>query len=157
MKKSLSIIVLFFLMAGNVFAQEEPVEAEKAEKIIVPSVNITAGYVFEDPHQAFKATVAVNNILFKRFGTYTSIEAGDPFFNIYGITASICPNIYVFGGMDLFTDHGLFTIGGLDGTRKEFGIGFIPVSNLIVKGGWSLSVGFTAEVGWRIPLKSQKN
>lgn len=143
-------------MAGNVFAQEETLETKKEAKIFMPSINLSAGYMFEDPNQAFKATVAVNNILFKRFGAYTSIETIDPFANIWGATASILPNLYVYGGIDLFTDNGVFSKDGLEGTRKEIGIGFIPVSNLLVKGGWSKSVGFTAELGWRIPLRSNK-
>jgi hypothetical protein len=121
------------------------------------SLIVTAGYIPKPSVKALKSSIAFNNLLLKRIGVYTSLEKGldSGFFtNIYGITGTVHRNVYLWGGVEIFTKQGLLNSEseGFKKARKEFGIGILPVRNLVVKGGWSKSVGITFEAGVRIPL-----
>lgn len=119
-------------------------------KDLPPALVMSAGYVHSN--NAVKTGIAYTNF-YKRLGAYTSIEASiddAPFFHILGGTFGITDNFYVWGGLDLFTSHGLFK-KGLNG-RKEMGLAYNPIPNLVIIPGWSFSIGFTLQVGLRIPL-----
>lgn len=160
MKKTVLIAAIIFLVSGSLFAQTEPEvtepeETEKQSVEITPSLMVTAGYVPKSSINALKAGAAFNNLIFNRIGAYTSFEKGldsDYFTNIYGLTGTVHKNVYLFGGVDLFTKYGLFNDSDNNGVRKELGVGIIPVKNLVVEVGWSSSVGITLAAGLRIPF-----
>jgi hypothetical protein len=152
MKKQM-IALFMFLVSGSLHAQEATEQVLPASSDFHKSLSVTAGYVPKSEYNALKTTVAYNNFFFKRVGVFTSVEKGldsDYFTNIYGITGSLHKNVYLFGGIDLFTKHGVFNAG--KDCRKSMGIGVIPFNNFEVKGGWSKSVGVTIEAGWRFSL-----
>ena len=148
-----ALFVFFFtemLSAGN----NINVTVTNVEEIPL-SLNVTAGYV--PSVNALKSTIAFNNFLLQRIGAYTSLETGlDTRFlsNIYGITCTLQRYIYLWGGVEFFTKNGLLNGESEEykSVRKEIGIGILPVKNLVVKGGWSKSVGVTFEAGIRIPI-----
>lgn len=110
-------------------------------------------------YDAFRFSVALNNLLFHRFGVWTGFEKNfnsDYFTHILGLTGSITHWAYVYAGMDFFTDHGYFHNNGFEKTRKDVGIGFYPYKWLTLKVGWSQTVEFTGEIGIRIPLEKQR-
>jgi len=159
MKSFLFTFFLSLLISVNVFAQTEiqtqtlPVEAPKALKF-KPNMDITAGYVPNPDVNALKFSYSANNIVLKRGGFYTSFEKGldsDYFSHLVGITGSIIPQLYLWGGIGLFGNSGLFD--GENGLRKEMGVGIIPFKSAVVRLGWSYDVGFTCTVGWQIPFK----
>jgi len=157
MKKLIFIVLFAFFYAGMLLAQNNINKTFTNREEIPISLYVTAGYVPKPSVKALKSSIAFNNFLLKRIGVYTSLEKGldSRFFtNIYGITGTVHKNIYLWGGVELFTKNGLLNSEseGFNKARKEIGIGFLPVKNLVVKGGWSSSVGVTFEAGLRIPL-----
>lgn len=147
MKKLLIVsILILFLLPG--FSQSS--FSEFMNKEIAPALVISAGYV--PSTEAIKTSFAYTNF-YKRFGAYTSIEASladAPFFHLIGGTFGIIDELYVWAGLDLFTSHGLFA-KGLNG-RKEMGVAYAPIPNVMIMPGWSFSIGFTIQAGVRIPL-----
>jgi hypothetical protein len=157
MKKLILLVLFVFGAITHLLAQTEPVKTPETKKALTPVLLVTAGYVPKTEYQALKTSVAFNNIVLDRFGTYISFEKGADsgyFSNIYGITGTITKDICLWGGVDLFTRHGLLTHNNsrAKGIRKEFGISVIPVKPLVVKAGWSFGAGMTLEAGIRIPL-----
>ena len=130
------------------------VYAQERENMEAPtSLIFSIGYVPKAEYQAMKFGVTVNDLVFQRFGMYTSFEPGidtDYFFNTWGVTGRVYENLYLWAGMDLFTKHGLINKGF--GGRKEFGLTYVPHPNIALMPGYSFSVGFTMQVGFRIPL-----
>lgn len=113
---------------------------------------LSVGLAVNKDYTAIKSSVAFNNLFYQRYGLYTSVEVSTSngyFSNIYGVTGTFHKYLYAFGGVDLFTKHGLLTKGGI---RKEIGIGFIPFNFGVFKVGWSFDVGITLEAGIRIAL-----
>lgn len=124
---------------------------------ISQNVDLTLGYAPSTTANALKTNVSYSNIAFERFGLYTSFEKGldsDYFTNTLGITASIVPKLYLWGGMDLFTQHGIINKG--TGGRKEFGVGYAPIDKVLVRAGYSVSIGPTITAGIRIPVNLDK-
>ncbi len=147
MKKSLIVGILSLLTVSG-FCQGKFMEF--MNKDLPPSLVVSSGYVFKT--DAVKVSMGYVNF-YKRFGAYTSIEASTtdaPFFHIVGGTFGITNELYAWAGLDLFTSHGLFS-KGLNG-RKEMGLAFAPIPNMVIMPGWSFSIGFTIQAGLRIPL-----
>lgn len=125
-----------------------------------PSLDMTGGYLFETENDIYKVNLSANNIFYNAFGLYTSFEWGvddlgeDYFSNMIGATASVLPKLYIFGGFDFFTEHGMFSNDPVNPIfcRKELGIGYTPLRWIAFRGSWSNSMGFTASAGLRIPL-----
>ena len=114
------------------------------------AIGVSTGYV--PSYNALKFSVEYNNF-YKPMGAYTSFETGlddGRFTHILGTTVSIIDQVFVFGGLDLFTSRGLFS-KGLNG-RKEFGVAWVPIPNATVKVGYSFTVGVSFQAGFRIPL-----
>ncbi len=146
--KKLLIVVILYLLSVPGFSQGK--FSEFMNKELTPSLVVSGGYVFDT--DAVKVGIAYNN-LYKRFGAYTSLEASTtdaPFYHILGGTFSIIDELYVWAGLDLFTSNGLFS-KGLNG-RKEMGVAYAPIPNLMIMPGYSFSIGFTIQAGIRIPL-----
>lgn len=151
MKKTFLLVVL---VAGLAFSNMVSAQTEESEKpALVKCIDLGVGYVPKNDIEALRASVALNNIAFKRFGVYTAFEngtGGDYFTNIIGVTGSVTHFMYLYAGVDVFTKYGLIEKGG--GCRKDFGVGINPFSWALVKVGYSNSVGPLAEIGVRIPL-----
>ena len=147
--KNVLILSLLLLLGTAAWGQDRTSNPFHEEQ--TPSLVISAGYAFKT--EALKAGVAYTNI-FNRFGAYTGIEAGvgddGGFSHLLGVTVGITPDFYAWAGMDFFTNRGLFE-KGLN-NRKEFGLAYSPIPNLTIMPGYSFGVGFTAQVGLRIPL-----
>jgi hypothetical protein len=153
----LMLFCLFFFWGSSSAQDKKPFVPKKMNYSTTQAFHITAGYVPKASINALKATFAFNDFFLRRIGAYTSMEKGlnsDFFTNIFGITGSLHKNIYMWGGVEFFTKNGLLNndINGLDKVRKEFGVGIILIENLLIKGGWSQSVGPTFGAGVRIPI-----
>ncbi len=149
MKKSI-IILFVFLFSGNVFAQDNTQDRGDIEQL---SIIIKAGYIPKSSYNAFSQSIAVNNLLYKRIGFYTTLQFGldsDYFSNIWGITGTVHEKIYLYAGMDLFTKRGF--INRQFGARKHLGVGFIPHPNIVIHADYAISQGFLFGAGIRIPL-----
>jgi hypothetical protein len=150
MPKYQCIALLLLSFAQDSIAQSS-VDAPSHKQ---PVILISTGLVPNTRYNAFKMSLAANNLFFQRYGLYTSIETSTTttyFTNIYGVTGTINKYFYGFAGVDIFTKYGLLTKGG--GIRKELGLGFIPFDFALVKVGWSLDVGLTLEAGVRFDLQ----
>lgn len=145
--KRFTFVILLVFLAGGLSAQQP------ARESVNPSLIFSAGYVPKSSYNAIKFGATVNDLLFERFGAYVSLETGvdsDYFRNLYGITGRVHDNFYLWGGIDLFSKGGLFTKGF--NARKEIGVTYVPHPNLALKLGYSLQVGVSAQIGFRIPL-----
>ncbi len=146
--RKLFIILFVVFFSVNLFAQNQ--DRGEAEQL---SIIISAGYLPKSSYNALTQSVAINNLLFKRVGFYASLQFGldsDYFSNILGITGTIHENVYLYGGMDLFSKRGF--VNKQFNNRKEVGVGIIPHPNIVVKGGYSFTAGFIFGAGLRIPL-----
>jgi len=158
MKNRIVFIFLLFYLTGNAQTEYLPFAGVKTEKgkIAESYADITFGCVLQTP-QVLKASISLNNILFHRLGFYSSVETDfSNFSNIYGVTATITSWAYIWGGADLFTKNGLLNKNRLD-ARKEVGVGLTPYKWIVVRMGYSSSVGPTLTGGVKIPLKPSGN
>jgi len=154
MKKVLFILAVGLLVSLTSIAQSDSRDSVVVKKAPSSCIDFGVGFIPKSDYEAFKASVSVNNFVFKRFGLYTSFEANsnkDYFSHILGITVSVCSFAYFSAGMDFFTKYGLFKNVG-DGNRKEIGVGFYPWKWTTVKVGYSKSVGPSFQIGARFPL-----
>jgi len=122
---------------------------------IEPVLDITVGYLAQTEFNAVKNTVAFSNIGYTRFGVFMSFETGwnsDYSTNTVGLTATINRFLYLWGGADLLTKNGFLITREFSGTRKEVGIGLTPYKWIILRGGYSGSIGLTAELGFRVTM-----
>jgi hypothetical protein len=127
-----------------------------SKSLIYTNLELTAGYLPKTGNEAFKTSIGVNNLLFRRLGVYTSLEFGsgeNNLTNIVGGSVTVLPLLYVWGGMDFFTENGVFR-KEWKGTRKELGIGITPYKWSVFRIGWSSSVGLSLAAGVRIPLEA---
>lgn len=166
MKKILWIILLFI---ANLPANSQPA--------LTPQV----GKAFADKNgaSAIRMGLGLNELYKDRWGLYYTYEyrSNVMFFenttynkneyqrDLMGITCKVHPNFTVYGGLGMFMDgllKGQFQSkgGGVPfvikpvGLRKEIGVTYHPKDLPIqLSAGYSLSIGFTANVGWRIPLQ----
>lgn len=163
MKKLLFIIVLGLFFAMTSLGQIKQV-SQTAKDTIVPkksellqNMDITIGYVPRSPYNALKTSFSVNNIFFKRFGFYGSLEKGldtDYFAGTLGVTSYIHQYVYLWGGVGIFSTYKSENKNFWSTYRKEFGVGFTPYKRTVIRLGWSLTVGPTIAAGFLIPLQS---
>ena len=153
-----------------------------AKAISQPAVTPMVGKAFADKNgaSAIRMGVGFNQLVKDRWGFYYTYEyrSNVMFFenttydkneyrqDLMGITCKVHPNFTVYGGVGMFMD-GIFNGqlqskgGGIpyiikpQGLRKEIGITFHP-SDLPIQlsAGYSLSIGFTGNLGCSIPLES---
>jgi len=170
-KLAKSLIMLLLLFACNAY-----------NSAAQPAIKPTVGKAFADKNgaSAIRMGVGFNQLVKDRWGFYYTYEyrSNVMFFenttygkneyrrDLMGMTCKVHPNFTVYGGVGMFMDgifNGQFESkgGGIpyiikpQGLRKEIGVTFHP-SDLPIQlsVGYSLSVGFTANLGWNIPLKS---
>ena len=155
-----------------------------AKAISQPVVTPMVGKAFADKNgaSAIRMGVGFNELFKDRWGLYYTYEyrSSVMFFentpygkneyrrDVMGITCKIHPNFTVYGGVGMFMDGILKDQfkekgGGVPyiikpvGLRKEIGITYhhsdLPIQ---ISAGYSLSVGFTGNLGWRIPLQPNR-
>jgi len=103
MKNTLFLFAFGFLVSMNVVGQSMEIhKATISDSIrvseLVPNLEITIGYAQKSGIHALKSSFSFNKVLLKSIGFYTSFEKGldsDYFTNIYGVTGSILPKLYV--------------------------------------------------------------
>ena len=117
------------------------------------NVELAAGMMFKKAYCGLKFEASLNNIVYERWGFYTSMETcfSGRVFNICGATVSANEWFYFFGGVDVFTKNGLIQ-SGFRGIRKEMGIGITPYKWAVARFGWSFSIGPTATIGVRFNI-----
>lgn len=156
MRSKIIFILLLFYLPGLAQTDYLPFARTKSKKKVdIESYSdITLGMVLKSA-ESFKANISVNNIVLHRLGLYSSIEANpNDYTNIYGITATINSWAYLFGGIDLFTKHGVLTRNrDLHEGRKEAGVGLTPYKWIVIRVGYSVAVGPTLSAGVKIPLE----
>lgn len=159
----LAILGLFFslLVKGQTnLVSETAQDTLRAKKSELPkNYDVTLGYVPRSPYNALKANFSINNIYWKRMGFYASLEKGldtDYFAGTLGITSYVHKNVYLWGGIGIFPYNDSKNGSFLDRFRKEFGVGLNPYKLTLIRLGWSLTVGPTASVGFRIPITSNR-
>lgn len=153
LKKVTSALFVILLFTTSVSAQEHlPFNpGAYTEEVLVPWIAPAVGYTFS--YDAMRFSVITSNLVLKRVGAYVTVETGtngEYFSNIWGGTLSVTKHAYVWGGMDLFTSHGV--INGFKSSRKEIGLGLKPWKGLVLNVGWSGNVRTTFSAGWAIPL-----
>lgn len=155
MKSRIVFLFLLFYLSGQAQTDEYlPFAGGKTQKNknTESYADISFGCVLQTP-EVLKASISLNNILFHRLGGYGSIETDfNNFSNIYGMTATITSWAYIWGGLDFFTKNGIL-YKNIPDVRKEVGIGFIPYKWIVVRVGYSSSVGPTLTGGVKIPLE----
>ncbi|NBU04357.1 MAG: hypothetical protein EBT60_08700 [Bacteroidetes bacterium] len=155
-----------------------------AKAISQPAVTPMVGKAFADKNgaSAIRMGVGFNQVFKDRWGFYYTYEyrSSVMFFentayskneyrrDLMGINCKVHPNFTVYGGVGMFMDgvlQGQFQSkgGGLPyiikplGLRKELGITYQPSDiPLQISAGYSLSIGFTGNIGWRIPLEPNR-
>ena len=151
--------LLLLMIVSGVNAQDSylPYSAGKTDKsgsILTRNMEATIGYLPQKEQEGIKASIGVNNVIFKRIGFYTSFEiqpGSDEFTNIVGGQRSIHQLFYVWGGMDLFMNNGLIQFG-FKGSGKEAGVGITPYKFLVFRFGYSSSVGPSLAAGVRFTI-----
>ena len=160
MKSTIWLILIGILLSVNVLAQNEnlPFSQQNQKKKVSDwrslNLDLTVGYIPKEANRGVKTSAILNNILFHRLGVYTSLEYGlnsNELMNTVGGTITVHKYIYLWGGVDLFTDNGLISKKSLE-IRKEIGIGITPYKRWVLQVGGSLGVGLTISAGYRIPL-----
>ena len=159
MKKTVLVFTFLLFILGTVSSQINYRDLYSRNKY-PQSVSIQAGVAFNPDYNALKFNAEFHNLVFKYVGVYTSFEIGmgsSYWSNIIGFNVSFAKIVYAYAGMDLFTkQHGIIHNDFMGGVRKEFGLGFFPVKNLVLRIGFSLEVAGTLTAGYRIPLKKSK-
>lgn len=156
MKKKLVPLLIGFLSAYGLFAQtvtDDP--AVTAKPSFETCVDAGLGYIPKADYKNVTLSGTVNNFYLKRFGATTllEIDSKNPAF-LLGPTYSIKSFLYIFAQMDFFTSRGVFN-NGIDGARKDVGLGFYPKPWAAVKLAYSFSAGPRAEIGVRFPIQSK--
>jgi hypothetical protein len=147
-----------------------------------PALTPMVGKAFADNNgaSAIRMGMGLNNVYRDRWGFYYTYEyrSNIMFFentaygkneyrrDVAGISCKVHPNFMVYGGVGLFMDGILkgqlqskgggtpFIIKPV-GLRKEIGVTYHPKDLPIqLSAGYSLSVGFTGNLGWSIPLEA---
>lgn len=151
-------IALFLLISFQSFAQtDSPSDKETPNAYqLPPNMDIAVGYVPNSPFHALKVSYSLNNMAFKRWGAYVSVEKGtdsDYLAGTLGLTTYVHKYAYLWYGVGLFSTYKSDNKNLWSTYRKEFGIGIVPVKFAVVRLGWSFTVGPTVAVGVRIPSK----
>jgi hypothetical protein len=163
MKKIFFLITLGLFFSLFVVAQTK-IGSETAQDSILrkdskfpKNYDLTLGYAPRLPFNALKTSFSINNIYWKRMGFYASLEKGldsNYFAGTLGITSYINKSIYLWGGIGIFPYNDSKNSSFWDRFRKEFGVGINPYKLIVIRLGWSFTVGPTAAVGLRIPIKT---
>ncbi len=153
-----------------------------AKAISQPAVTPMVGKAFADKNgaSAIRMGVGFNELFKDRWGLYYTHEyrSSVMFFentayskneyrrDVMGITCKIHPNFTVYVGVGMFIDgilknqfngkgSGVPYIIKPVGLRKEIGVAYHPGNiPLQISAGYSLNIGFTGNIGWRIPLEA---
>lgn len=160
MKNTFFIIICFIFLTQNLHARSNPFGVySKPAFNLTPNIEITAGNVFNTESDTYKLNFSVNNIIANGFGVYASYEwevneENGYSSNIIGVTGSVLPWMYVFGGFDFFTDSGMFSNDPVNPikSRKEIGLGIVPFKWVAIRAGFSNSMQWTLSAGLRIPV-----
>ena len=148
-----------------------------------PAVTPMVGKAFADKNgaSAVRLGLGLQQVYRDRWGIYYSYEyrSNVMFFentpyskneyrrDIAGVSCKVHPNFTVYGGVGLFMDgiikdirngHSLLNVSNFNSPlRKELGIllqpNFTPIQ---ISAGYSMNVGFTANLNWLIPLESDR-
>ncbi len=154
------LILLGLIFTINCFAQDTyiPYSIRNKSESIFPSesrnIELTVGYLPTSDNRSVKGNIAINNLVLKRLGAYTSVEYDLQTYNYtntVGGTVRINKYGYLWGGMDLFSSKGLIQ-ADYSISRKEIGIGITPYKISVIRLGWSNSVGFSFSAGLFIPI-----
>lgn len=155
-------IAVIFLFSANVAAQNNG-NTVKNDTLKAPALclntDFAIGYAPKSPYHALKADFSVNNFFLKRFGAYTSLEKGadTQYFSwILGLTTYVHKSVYLWYGLGLFSHYDTKSGSDWKSYRKETGIGINLYKNLIIRAGWSRTVGTTFTIGYRF-LDKQKD
>jgi hypothetical protein len=146
-----------------------------------PSLTPMFGKAFADKNgaSAIRMGLGFNQLYKNRWGLYYTYEyrSNVMFFentpynkneycrDLMGITCKVHPNFTVYGGVGMFMDgimddirngRSLLNLANFNSPlRKELGIllqpNFTPIQ---ISAGYSINVGFTANLNWQIPLDS---
>lgn len=146
---------LFFL---SLIAFGRSNKERNADSLLVHNIDFALGYAPQSPYHALKGDVSVNNLFLKRFGAYSSFEKGvdsEYYSLIFGLTTYVHQNIYLWYGLGAFTHFDTKNTNDWRSFRKEIGIGINPYKNMLVRAGWSKTVGLTVSIGMRVPIKSK--
>ena len=151
-------IVLLLLISSETFAQSDiPAGTDTPTAYqLPPNMDISIGYVPRSPFHALKLSYSINNMAFKRWGAYASLEKGtdsDYLAGTLGLTTYVHKYAYLWYGVGIFSTYKSDNKNLWSTYRKEFGIGIVPVKFAVVRLGWSFTVGPTVAAGIRIPSK----
>lgn len=161
MKNLVFLLMIGLFFSANVWGQSNglpfsPTYKEKNKVELNPHLDFALGYVPKSEINAIRIRISINNILLKRLGAYTAFEKGldsDHFSNTIGVTVTLFPFLYLWGGADLFSKKE--AIKKDSGARKEIGVGIIPYKKFVAQMGYSSSVGPTFTVGYKISINSK--
>lgn len=157
--KILSYFIVFFLfISTQAFAQSESSSVNNSSKDqeLSPNMDVTIGYVPRSPFHALKLSYSINNMAFKRWGAYASLEKGtdsDYLAGTLGLTTYVHKYAYLWYGVGIFSTYKTDNKNLWTTYRKEFGVGIVPVKFAVIRLGWSFTVGPTVAAGIRIPSK----
>lgn len=149
-----------------------------------PALTPMVGKAFADKNgaSAIRMGMGLNNVYRDRWGIYYTYEyrSNIMFFentaygkneyrrDVVGISCKVHPNFLVYGGVGLFMDgilkgqlqskgSGIPWVIKPVGLRKEIGVTYQPNDLPIqISAGYSMSIGFTSNLSWRIPLKPDR-
>ncbi len=162
--KKLFLLTLIGLFASLLVIGQTEAVPETAQGSVITrtselpkNYDITVGYAPRQPFNALKTSFSINNIYWKRMGFYATLEKGldtNYFAGALGITSYIHKSIYLWGGIGIFPYNDSKNSSFWDRFRKEFGVGINPSKLTVIRLGWSFTVGPTAAVGIRIPIKT---
>lgn len=151
-------VALILFISSQTFAQTDNSQGKDTPKVyeLPPNMDFTVGYVPRAPFHALKFTYSINNLAFKRWGTYFSLEKGmdsDYLAGTLGLTTYVHKYVYLWYGVGIFSTYKTSNKNLWSTYRKEFGVGINPVKFAVIRLGWSFTVGPTFGVGIKIPSK----
>lgn len=151
-------IALILFISSQTFAQTDNSSAKDTPKVyeLPPNMDIAVGYVPRSPFHALKVSYSINNMAFKRWGVYASVEKGmdsDYLAGTLGLTTYVHKYVYLWYGVGVFSTYKTDNKNLWTTYRKEFGVGIVPVKFAVIRLGWSFTVGPTIGAGIRIPSK----
>lgn len=134
-----------------------------------PMLTTLFGKAFTAP--ALRLGIGFNQLFWQRVGFYYTYEFRSDFMpfettpyahddykqDLLGLNYCVNSKWTVYGGLGLNQEGGLLNNTKTAGLRKEIGLLYnTPNSPLLLSAGYSFSMGFTANLGWAIPLKSNR-
>lgn len=150
------LAVLLLCSSVNMYAQNIKNQEKSSDlnsSLLPSNLDFAIGYAPKSPYHALKADFSANNFYLKRFGAYTSLEKGvdsEYFSFILGMTTYVHKSIYLWYGLGVYSHYDTKNNGDWRSFRKEIGVGFNPHKNIVVRVGWSHTVGTTFTIGYRL-------